>query len=144
MTEGSGIAQPIQLLGYGLDDGRIWLRFRAGSRDCSSLHSVQPGPEVYSFSYPMGTGGSIPGGKVAGRQADHSFSSSAEAKNTYSYTFTPPYVFMVGCLIKHRDYFTLRMLKCTELEYLSMTRCECYDSRKYINPSIVIKGQQPG
>jgi hypothetical protein len=28
----------------------------------------------------------------------------AELKNLWSYTFTPPYVFMGRCLIKHRDF----------------------------------------
>jgi hypothetical protein len=28
---------------------------------------------------------------------------SAEVKNVWSYTSTPPYAFMVWCLVKHRD-----------------------------------------
>jgi len=48
------------------------------------------------------------GVKLPGREADHSSPSSAEVKNTWSYTFTPQYVFMVWCLVKHRDnYFCL-------------------------------------
>jgi hypothetical protein len=54
----------------------------------------------------MGTRGSFPGGRP-GREADHSPPSSAVVKNAWSYTSTPQYIFMVWCLVKHRDYFTL-------------------------------------
>jgi hypothetical protein len=37
-----------------------------------------------------GTGGSFPGVKRPGREADHSPPSIAEVKNAWSYTFTPP------------------------------------------------------
>jgi hypothetical protein len=47
------------------------------------------------------------GVKRPGREADHSPPSSAEVKNAWSYTSTPPYVFMAWCLVKHRDNFTL-------------------------------------
>jgi hypothetical protein len=40
-------------------------------------------------------------------EADPSHPSSAEVKNAWSYTFTPPYIFMPLCLVKHRDNFTL-------------------------------------
>jgi hypothetical protein len=46
------------------------------------------------------------GVKRQGREADHSLPSSAEVKNAWSYTFTPQYVFMAWCLVKHRDNFT--------------------------------------
>jgi len=45
-----------------------------------------------------------------GCEADYSSPSSAKVKNVSSYTCTPPYVFMVQCLIKHRDSFTLPCL----------------------------------
>jgi hypothetical protein len=41
------------------------------------------------------------------REAEHSPPSSTEVKYAWSYTSTPPYVFMSWCLIKHRDYSTL-------------------------------------
>jgi hypothetical protein len=41
-------------------------------------------------SYPIGIGGSFPGGK-----ADRSPQTNAEVKKTWVYTFTAPYVFMV-------------------------------------------------
>jgi hypothetical protein len=39
-------------------------------------------------------GGLFPGGKGPRRETDHSPSTSAEVKNTWIYTSTPPYVFM--------------------------------------------------
>jgi hypothetical protein len=40
-------------------------------------------------------------------EADHSHQSSGEVENAWGYTSTLPYVFMVWCLIKHTDIFTL-------------------------------------
>jgi hypothetical protein len=43
---------------------------------------VQTSSEVHPASYPMGNGGSFPGGKERpGRDADHSPSSNAKVKN---------------------------------------------------------------
>jgi hypothetical protein len=53
----------------------------------------------YPASYPMGTGGSFPGIKAAGREADHSPPTSAEDKKMWIFTSTPPYAFMTSCLI---------------------------------------------
>jgi hypothetical protein len=41
----------------------------------------------------LGTGSSVPEGKAAGAWGRHS-PSSAEGKNAWSYTSTPPYIFM--------------------------------------------------
>jgi hypothetical protein len=38
-----------------------------------------------------------------GSETDHSPPSSAEVKNTWSYTYIPQYACMAWCLIKHRD-----------------------------------------
>jgi hypothetical protein len=62
-TEGAAIAQSVYRGVYGLDG---WVRFPAGARDFSLLYSVQTGHEAHPASYPMGTGGSFPGGKAAG------------------------------------------------------------------------------
>lgn len=43
--------------------------------------------------------------KRSGRKANHSPSSNSEVKG-WSLTSVPPYVYMVWCLVKHRDYFT--------------------------------------
>jgi hypothetical protein len=54
-------------LGYGLDDRSSRVRFPAGAGNSFSIHHrVQNGSGVHSASYPMGTRGSFPGGKVAG------------------------------------------------------------------------------
>jgi hypothetical protein len=47
-----------------------------------------------------------PGIKRPGREADHLSPTSAEVKNTWSYTSTPQYVFMIWLLVKHRVNFT--------------------------------------
>jgi hypothetical protein len=44
----------------------------------------------------------IPG---LGHEADHQPPSSAWIKDAWSYTSTPPYVFLVWCFIKHRNNF---------------------------------------
>jgi hypothetical protein len=50
--------------------------------DFSSSPCVQTGSGAHPASYPMGTGGSFPGGKARpGRDADLSPPSSAEVKN---------------------------------------------------------------
>jgi hypothetical protein len=46
------------------------------------------------------------GVKRLGSEADHWPPSSAKVKKAWSYTSTPQYVFMVWCLVKHRDNFT--------------------------------------
>jgi hypothetical protein len=54
-------------LGYGLDYRGSRVRFPAARDGNFSLHHrVQNGSEAHSASYPMGTKGSFPGGKVAG------------------------------------------------------------------------------
>jgi len=42
----------------------------------------------------MDTGGPFPGGKAAGREANHSTPSSAKVKNMWSYISTSPHAFM--------------------------------------------------
>jgi hypothetical protein len=67
-------------LGYGLDDRGSRVRFPAGAGNFSLHHRVQNGSGAHPASYPMVTRGSFPGGKAAGREADHSPPSSAEVK----------------------------------------------------------------
>jgi hypothetical protein len=54
----------------------------------------------------MGTGDIILGVRGQRREVDQSSPSSAEVKNAWSYTFTPPYIFTESYLIKHRYTFT--------------------------------------
>jgi hypothetical protein len=51
--------------GYGLDDQGVKFESRWG-KEFPLLHAVQTGSENRPASYPMGTGGSFPGGKAAG------------------------------------------------------------------------------
>jgi hypothetical protein len=53
------------------------------------LRFVQTGSGVHPTSYPMGTGGSFPGVKRPGREADHSPPTNVDVKKTWIYTSTP-------------------------------------------------------
>jgi hypothetical protein len=67
---------------YGLDDRVIEVLSPTGAENFSSSPCVQTGSGAHPASYPMGTGGSFPGGKARpGRDSDHSPPSSAEVKN---------------------------------------------------------------
>jgi hypothetical protein len=58
---------------------------------CFSLrHDIQTGSGAHLTSYPMGTGGSFREAKRPGRETDQSPPSSAEVKQAWSYTSTPP------------------------------------------------------
>jgi hypothetical protein len=52
-------------LGYRLDDRGSRIRFPAGAGNFSLHHRVQNGSGAHPASYPVGTGGSFPGGKAA-------------------------------------------------------------------------------
>jgi hypothetical protein len=54
------------VLGYGLDDPGSRVRFLVGAGNVSLHHRIQNSSGVHPASYPMGTRGSFPGGKVAG------------------------------------------------------------------------------
>jgi len=64
-------------------------------------HGAHPAP------YITGTRCSYPGVKWPGHEADHSSPSSAEVRNVWGYTSTPPYIFMAWYLVMHRDNFTI-------------------------------------
>jgi hypothetical protein len=55
-------------------------RFLAGAGNFSLHHRVQNGAGTHPASCPLGTGGSFPGIKRPGREADHSPPSSATVK----------------------------------------------------------------
>jgi hypothetical protein len=77
----------------GLDDREIEVRSSTGAEDSSSSPCVQTGSGAHPASYPMGTGGSFPGGKArSGRDADHSPPSSAEVKNEQELYLLSPHV----------------------------------------------------
>jgi hypothetical protein len=68
-------------------------------QEFSLLHVAQTGSGVHPNYYPMGTGASFPGVKPPGREANHSLPANAELKKMWIYTSTPPYAFLVYCLI---------------------------------------------
>jgi hypothetical protein len=51
---------------YGLDDRGVGVRVPVGVKNFSLVYIVQTGSGAHPTSYPMGTGGSFPGGKAAG------------------------------------------------------------------------------
>jgi hypothetical protein len=80
--------------GYGLDSRGFRVRVPVGARFFSSQRHPDGfwgPPSLLSNGYP---GGLSPGVKRLGREADHSYPTSAEVKMTWIYTTTPPYVFM--------------------------------------------------
>jgi hypothetical protein len=75
---------------YGLDD-RSSIPDR--TEDFSSSPCVQTSSGAHPTSYPMGTGGSFPGGKARpGRHAEHSPPSSAEVKYEQELYLLSPHV----------------------------------------------------
>jgi hypothetical protein len=66
----------------GLWAGRsgLWGSIPGEGKYFSLQHRFQNGSGVHPASYPMGTSGSFPGVKAAGREADHSPPSRAEVK----------------------------------------------------------------
>jgi hypothetical protein len=56
-------------------------RFLTEARDFSLLYNFQTGSEAHPALYPMRTGELFSGGKVPGREADHSSPASAEVRN---------------------------------------------------------------
>jgi hypothetical protein len=89
-----------------MDDRGSRVRLSAEAGNFSLHHRVQNGSGAHPASYAMGTGGSFPGVKRPGREANHSPPPSAEVNNAWRYTSTPQYTFMAWCLVKHRDNFT--------------------------------------
>jgi hypothetical protein len=80
--------------GYGLDDRGIGVLVAIGSRMFTSPYRsdrLWGPPSLLSNWYRRPFSTEI---KRQWREADHSSPTSAEVKNTWIYTFTPPYVFM--------------------------------------------------
>jgi hypothetical protein len=85
------------------------VRFPAGARDISLLHSFQTGSGAHPASYPMGTGSCFSGGKAAGAWSWPLTSIKCRGQEWWSYTSIPPYIFMVWCVI-HREQGQLYVL----------------------------------
>jgi hypothetical protein len=82
--------------GYGLDNWGVRVRFPVGSRMLNSPYHpdwlwspLNLLSNWYWGIFPLG-------GKAAGHEADCSPRTSVEVKETWIYTFTPPYAFMVS------------------------------------------------
>jgi hypothetical protein len=63
------------------------------------------GQELFLFAVSklaLGPGGG--GGKQPGHEAEYTPPSSAEVKNVWSYISTSPHIFMVWCLVTHKDF----------------------------------------
>jgi hypothetical protein len=78
--------------GYGQDDRGVGVRVKVWS-------GIETGSGAHPDSYPMGTGVPSPGRKRQERETDHSSPTSAEMKKTWTYTSTPPYVFLAQCVV---------------------------------------------
>jgi hypothetical protein len=57
------------------------VRFSAGAKELSLLHSIQTGSGAHPASYPMGTGGFFPGLKQPGCEYHHAPPCSADVMN---------------------------------------------------------------
>jgi hypothetical protein len=101
---------------YGFDDSGIGVPWHF-----SLLHSVQTSSGAHPASYPMGTGGSFPGVKSPGSEADHPHPYSAEVK-----TGGPPLphtsLWRRAKLIKPKDNFSLEPYKLLLLLLLLLTQ----------------------
>jgi hypothetical protein len=93
-------------LGYELDGRGSSVRFPVGAGNYSLLHRVQNGSGAHLAPYPMGTEALSLETKRSRREADHWPPSSAEIKNAWSYTSTPPISLHGVVLIKHMHNFT--------------------------------------
>jgi len=104
---GGGMREP-ECLTQHSDQHTGWttgVRFLLGAGTLFLRHRVQTGSGAHSSSCAVSIGVFPPGVMRSGREVDHSPPSSAEVKNTWSYTFTPSYVSIVRCLVKYKIHF---------------------------------------
>jgi hypothetical protein len=98
------------VLGYRLDDRGSRVRFLGGGLGIilfTTVSGTALGPTQPPIQWvPAALSLEV---KRPGREAYHSPPSSAEVMNAWNYTFTPQYVFMAWCLVKHRDDFTFTL-----------------------------------
>jgi hypothetical protein len=76
--------------GYGLVNWGSRVQFLVEAGNFSLYHHIQNSSGAQPASYPMGIRGSFPVGKWPGHEADYSPPSSAEIRNAWIYTSTPP------------------------------------------------------
>jgi hypothetical protein len=92
-------------LGYGLDDRVLGFDFGLGlgiflftTASRTVLRPIEPPIQWVPGAFPLGV-------RRPGRETDHSLPSSAEVKNAWSYTSTPPIRLHGVGLVKHRNNF---------------------------------------
>jgi hypothetical protein len=90
-------------IGYGLDNQGIGVQFPARARHLSLLYNGKTVFGVLPAFCSVGTGALSPDVKRQGPEAGHPLPSSSEFKNEWSYASVPSYIFMVWCLIRHKD-----------------------------------------
>jgi hypothetical protein len=99
--------------------GRFWNVFLLTTASRTVLGPTQPSIQRLSGALSLGV-------KRPEREVDHSPPSSAEVKNTWSYTSTPQYAFMAWCSVKESTgstltlTFTFHLYKCENM-YLRNT-----------------------
>jgi hypothetical protein len=101
----AGVAQSMQYLGHRLYEVRLPAEVMKRNFCFTTASKSSLGPN--SASYSMDTEDLSPGVKRPKCEPDLSPPSNADVKDAWSYNSTPPYIFMVWSLIKHRDNFTL-------------------------------------
>jgi hypothetical protein len=87
--------------------------------NCLFSKSSRPSPE--STQPPIQW---VPGVRLQEREANHSPLANSEVKKTWVYISTPPYAFMVYCLLKNRDnlfFFTKIMIYIFRMIHLVCT-----------------------
>jgi hypothetical protein len=80
--------------GYGLDDHGVGVRVPMGE-EFSLLHGIPTGSGAHPASYPLGTWGSFPGGKVAGAWIWPLTNSCRGQENVGLYIHSPIYLYGV-------------------------------------------------
>jgi hypothetical protein len=97
--------------------GRPWFDSRW---DFLFITTFRPA-EAHPVSYPMGTGVSF----LKSNDRDAKLTTHLHLVRVWSYNSTPPYVYMVWCLVKHRE--QLCLLPFTSRLQTSVTRF-CFDA----------------
>jgi hypothetical protein len=114
------------------------VRFPARAGTFSFLHRIQTSSGVHSASYMTGNGVISPWVKRAVRGDARSPPSSAEDRNVWSYTSTPPYDFKVWYLLKHKNIFTV--VKCFIYMFMTVSIGSsytlCYVTTVVLRPTV--------
>jgi hypothetical protein len=83
--------------------------FPRGARITSLHHTFKPALEVIQSATQWVVGSIYLEVKRPGFESDHSPACSGEVNDAWSYTSTPPYVFIAWCLIMHKKQLHLHL-----------------------------------